>query len=805
MSDDPHYQREKEKYDNPVASREYLMSLLKEHDNPLSFLDICNLVNAFDEEARIGIQRRLRAMEREGQVQFTKQKKYILQNRDEIIKGRIIGHRDGFGFLRPEDKSGDLFISAGQMNLFLHDDVVEARVSGTDRRGRKEAFITQVLEPRSEPIVGRYFVEQGFGMVVPDDSRLQHEIVIPPESTQGARMGQVVVVELTQRPRRKMNPVGKIVEVLGEHMAPGMEIEMALRTFDIPHQWPNGVTKQVEKLTDQVPDEAKEGRIDLRQLPLVTIDGEDARDFDDAVYCEPLDDGGWQLWVAIADVSYYVRNGTALDDEAQQRGNSVYFPDQVIPMLPEVLSNGLCSLNPEVDRLCMVCEMTISAQGNLEEFQFYEAVMNSHARLTYNKVWGILQGDKELHQRYEPHVPHLRNLHDLYRALKKARAKRGAIEFETQEVKFVFNAQRKIENIVPLVRNDAHKLIEECMIMANVSAALTLEKHEAPALYRVHDKPDADRLTAFTSYLSEIGIPHRIVEDAEPAAFTDVVLKTRGRVDEELIQTMLLRSMKQAVYDGENVGHFGLALDAYAHFTSPIRRYPDLVVHRALKGIIAKQKGKKAVSGAKNYTVEEIEQLGEQCSMTERRADDATRDVADWLKCEFMLDHVGDTFEGVVSSVTNFGLFVRLTEYHIDGLVHITSLDDDYYHYDEVKQALVGESGHGQFRLGDTVEVTVAAVNLDERKIDLLLDKSMLRSAKGKKVKVKSAKKAADKPTRFDNKSRSDKGSRSDKKGSKGKGGSNPSSRSGGKSSSCGGAKGGSSGKTLSLNNRGKR
>ena len=805
MSDDPHYQREKEKYDNPVASREYLMSLLKEHDNPLSFLDICNLVNAFDEEARIGIQRRLRAMEREGQVQFTKQKKYILQNRDEIIKGRIIGHRDGFGFLRPEDKSGDLFISAGQMNLFLHDDVVEARVSGTDRRGRKEAFITQVLEPRSEPIVGRYFVEQGFGMVVPDDSRLQHEIVIPPESTQGARMGQVVVVELTQRPRRKMNPVGKIVEVLGEHMAPGMEIEMALRTFDIPHQWPNGVTKQVEKLTDQVPDEAKEGRIDLRQLPLVTIDGEDARDFDDAVYCEPLDDGGWQLWVAIADVSYYVRNGTALDDEAQQRGNSVYFPDQVIPMLPEVLSNGLCSLNPEVDRLCMVCEMTISAQGNLEEFQFYEAVMNSHARLTYNKVWGILQGDKELHQRYEPHVPHLRNLHDLYRALKKARAKRGAIEFETQEVKFVFNAQRKIENIVPLVRNDAHKLIEECMIMANVSAALTLEKHEAPALYRVHDKPDADRLTAFTSYLSEIGIPHRIVEDAEPAAFTDVVLKTRGRVDEELIQTMLLRSMKQAVYDGENVGHFGLALDAYAHFTSPIRRYPDLVVHRALKGIIAKQKGKKAVSGAKNYTVEEIEQLGEQCSMTERRADDATRDVADWLKCEFMLDHVGDTFEGVVSSVTNFGLFVRLTEYHIDGLVHITSLDDDYYHYDEVKQALVGESGHGQFRLGDTVEVTVAAVNLDERKIDLLLDKSMLRSAKGKKVKVKSAKKAADKPTRFDNKSRSDKGSRSDKKGSKGKGGSNPSSRSGGKSSSRGGAKGGSSGKTLSLNNRGKR
>ncbi|ALM93003.1 MULTISPECIES: ribonuclease R [Alteromonas] len=741
MSDDPHYQREKEKYENPVASREFLMSLLKEEDKPLSFLEICTAVNAEEEDARIGIQRRLRAMEREGQVQFTRQKKYILQDQDELFRGKVIGHRDGFGFLRPEDKSGDLFISAGQMKLFLHDDIVEARVSGTDRRGRKEAFITQVVEPRSEPIVGRYFVEQGFGMVVPDDSRLQYEIVIPPEHVHGARMGQIVVVELTQRPRRKMSPVGKIVEVLGEHMAPGMEIEMALRTFDIPHQWPKGVTKQVKSLTEQVPDEAKEGRIDLRQLPLVTIDGEDARDFDDAVYCEPLDDGGWQLWVAIADVSYYVRNGTALDDEAQQRGNSVYFPEQVIPMLPEVLSNGLCSLNPEVDRLCMVCEMTITAQGKLETYQFYEAVMNSHARLTYTKVWQILQGDKDLHQRYEAQVPHLRHLHDLYRSLKKARQHRGAIEFETQESKFVFNAQRKIENIVPLIRNDAHKLIEECMILANVSAALTLSENEAPTLYRVHDKPDADRLTAFTSYLAEIGVPHKITDEALPADFTDVVLKTRGRPDEELIQTMLLRSMKQAIYDGDNLGHFGLALEAYAHFTSPIRRYPDLVVHRALKGIIAKQKGKNTVSGAKNYTVEEIEQLGEQCSMTERRADDATRDVADWLKCEFMLDHVGDTFEGVVSSVTNFGLFVRLTEYHIDGLVHITSLDDDFYHYDQVKQILAGESGHRQFRLGDTVEVKVAAVNLDERKIDLLLDKSMLRGPGGKKVKVASAKK----------------------------------------------------------------
>ncbi len=742
MSDDPHYQREKEKYENPVASREYLLSVLKEQGKPMSFLDICAAVEASEEDSRIGIQRRLRAMEREGQIQFTRQKKYVVQNQEELIRGRIIGHRDGFGFLRPDDRSGDLFISGGQMQLFLHDDYVEARESGTDRRGRKEAFITQVITPRSEPIVGRYFTEQGFGVVIPDDSRLQHEIVIPPEHAHGAKMGQVVVVELTQRPRRKINPVGKIVEVLGEHMAPGMEIEMALRTYDIPHEWPKGVTRQVSNLTEQVPEEAKEGRVDLRQLPLVTIDGEDARDFDDAVYCEPLDDGGWQLWVAIADVSYYVRPGTALDDEAQERGNSVYFPEQVIPMLPEVLSNGLCSLNPEVDRLCMVCEMTISAQGKLEGYQFYEAVMNSHARLTYTKVWQILQGDKDLHQRYEAHVPHLRNLHDMYRMLKKSRQHRGAIEFETQESKFVFNAQRKIENIVPVIRNDAHKLIEECMIMANVSAALFLEEHDAPALFRVHDKPDADRLTTFTSYLGEIGVPHRITEEARPADFTDVVNKTRNRPDQELIQTMLLRSMKQAIYDGDNIGHFGLALEAYAHFTSPIRRYPYLVVHRAIKGLLKKLPPKQKVSGAKAYTIEEIEQLGEQCSMTERRADDATRDVADWLKCEFMLDHVGDTFDGVVASVTNFGLFVRLTEYHIDGLVHITSLDDDFYHYDDVKQCLRGEQGHNQYRLGDNLEVKVAAVNLDERKIDLLLDNTKLRGPGGKKVAVKTAKKS---------------------------------------------------------------
>jgi ribonuclease R len=722
MSDDPFYQREKEKYEKPVASREYLLELLVEAKKPLSFLEFCQLLDAKDEDSRIGIQRRLRAMEREGQVEFNRDKKYAKLKAEDLIQGRVIGHRDGFGFLKRDDGEKDLFIHNAQMSMVLHGDVVMVKESGTDKRGRQEARIAKIVEPRTEPIVGRYFFENDVGVVIPDDSRINHEIMIAKEQTNGARQGHIVVVEIVQRPRKRVNAIGKIIEVLGEHMAPGMEIDMALRTFDIPHHWPKGVDKQVKGLNEQVPEEAKEGRIDLRQLPLVTIDGEDARDFDDAVFCEPLDDGGWQLWVAIADVSHYVRPGTALDSEAQNRGNSVYFPEQVIPMLPEVLSNGLCSLNPQVDRLCMVCEMTISKTGELLEHQFYEAVMNSKARLTYKKVWDILQGNPELHKRYADQVSHLKNLHDMYRALKRTRNQRGAIEFETQESKFVFNVQRKIDNIMPVTRNDAHKLIEECMILANVSAAQTLAKNKAEALYRIHAEPDSDRLGAFLSYLGEVGITHQIGRDVSPQDFTDVIEKIQGRPDQELIQTMLLRSMKQAVYDHENIGHFGLALDAYAHFTSPIRRYPDLVVHRALKGVIDKQQQRKSKSGGKSYTEDEVEKLGEQCSMTERRADDATRDVSDWLKCEFMLDHVGDVFEGVIASVTNFGFFVRLTEFHIDGLVHITSLEKDFFRYDEVKQHLIGESFGTVYRLGDPVEVKVASVNLDERKIDFLLD-----------------------------------------------------------------------------------
>lgn len=742
MTDDPFYAREKEKYEQPVASREFILQLLESAAKPLSFLEICRQVDANDETSRIAIQRRLRAMEREGQVIFNRQKRYETGEVITHVTGSVIGHRDGFGFLKREDGERDLYISSGQMQFLLHGDKVSAVTGRKDPRGRIEAKNIEVVAPRDEPIVGRFFMESGVGIVIPDDNRLNFEIVIPPEHINGATQGHVVVAQMTQRPRKRVNPIGKVIEVLGEHMAPGMEIEMALRNFDIPHSWPANVLKDVGKLADTVTDSAKEGRIDLRQLPLVTIDGEDARDFDDAVFCEPLESGGWQLWVAIADVSYYVRPNKPLDDEAQNRGNSVYFPEQVIPMLPEKLSNGLCSLNPNVDRLCMVCEMTISASGKLEEYQFYEAVMNSHARLTYTKVWAILEGDPELFQRYEAQVDHLRNLHNLYKALKKARAERGAIEFETSETKFVFNAQRKIDHIVSVVRNDAHKMIEECMILANVAAADFLGANKAEGLYRIHGEPNEERLKSFMSYLSEVGISHKIRDNATPSDFSEIVKKIQGRPDQELIQTMLLRSMQQAVYDPDNVGHFGLALEAYAHFTSPIRRYPDLVVHRVIKGILDKKKGQKSKTGGKLYNEDEVGALGEQCSMTERRADDATRDVADWLKCEFMQAHVGDSFEGVIASVTNFGFFVRLSEFHIDGLVHITSLTNDYYQFDETSQYLIGESTGVVFRLGDPLTVKVVSVSLEDRKIDFILDmplpsRKSRRSAKASRIKVK--------------------------------------------------------------------
>lgn len=764
IQNDPFSDREASNYENPIPSREFITAFLQKAKVPMNRNDIFEALELQGEEHYEGLRRRLRAMERDGQLVFTRRQCYALPEKLEMIKGYVIGHKDGYGWVRPEGATGrdnDIVLANHQMRTLVHGDFVLVQPSGTDKKGRKEGRLVRILEARNDQIVGRFFLEQGFSYVVPDDSRIHHDILIPNESKGSARMGNVVVIEITDRGSRSRGMMGKVIEVLGESMAPGMETQIAIRTHQIPETWPQAVEEQIKQFGEDVPEEAKKGRVDLRQLPLVTIDGEDARDFDDAVYCEAKKGGGWRLWVAIADVSYYVRPDTALDKEAINRGNSVYFPSQVVPMLPEVLSNGLCSLNPQVDRLCMVCEMTISATGKLSGYQHYEAVMNSHARLTYNKVGAILDGDQELIQRYQTLVPHLTELYRMYKVLKEARDMRGAIEFETIETKFIFNAERKIDRIEPVERNDAHKIIEECMILANIASASLVEKAKEPSLYRIHETPGDLRLTGFRDFLGELGLNLTGGLEPSPTDYADLMKQVINRPDKELIQTMLLRSMKQAIYSPDNVGHFGLALKRYAHFTSPIRRYPDLLLHRAIKYLTAKHEGKHinhwTPTGGYHYSFDDMTGFGEQCSMTERRADDATREVSDWLKCEYMQDHVGEVLDGVIANVTGFGFFVRLTEYHIDGLVHISSLANDYYQFDPVGQRLIGESFGNIYRLGDSVKVKVAAVNLDERHIDFeLVETSRKLRGEGKTAKKRAeearvkarGKKAAKNPER---------------------------------------------------------
>lgn len=709
-------------YEVEIPSREAMLEAVTEQLKPMSFDDLVNKFNLTDERQHIGMKRRLRAMERDGQLIYTKANAYGLPDRMELLKGRIIGHKDGFGFCQLDEGGSDVFIPHHQMYSVLHGDRVLVKEHGTDSRGRREGRIVRVIEPRDAEIVGRYFVEHDLGIVVPDDGRICQDILIPEGAKNGARHGQIVVVKITRRPSRRTSPIGEVTEVLGDHMAPGMEIEVAIREHDIPTEWPSDVLKELEQISDTVPAEAYEDRQDLRELPLITIDGEDSRDFDDAVCVEP-DGDGWRLWVAIADVSYYVRTNTALDKEALKRGNSVYFPNFVVPMLPEKLSNGLCSLNPDVDRLCMVAEMRIDSRGKLKASTFYPAVMKSHARLTYTKVAAMLEGNAELRREYDHVVGSVERLHELFKVLKAARQRRSAIEFETLETRFIFNAQRKIERIEPVHRNVAHTIIEECMIMANVATALFIEKNEeAGALFRIHETPKEEKLTNFRAFLGELGLTMGGGDEPTPKDYAKVLEDVAERPDHELIQTMLLRSMQQAVYSPDNVGHFGLALDSYSHFTSPIRRYPDLILHRAIKALLKKQNGPSAgLNGSWMYPDDQLESLGVHCSMTERRADDATRQVDEWLKCEYMQDHVGAEFGGVIASVTSFGLFIRLDDMQIDGLVHITNLDNDYYHFDDKRHLLIGENSRQVYRLGDKVQVKVRSVNLDDRKIDLEL------------------------------------------------------------------------------------
>jgi ribonuclease R len=749
---DPHAKREAERYENPIPSREAIQQLLAESEGPLNQNKIAQALQLEDFEQVEALGKRLRAMERDGQLMVNRKGAYGLVDKMNLLHCRVQGHRDGYGFAIPLDKDAeDVYLHARQMHYVFDGDEVLVNITGVDRRGRAEGKVVEVLVRAHASVVGRYQEESGIGFVIPDNQRISHQILIPPGEKGQLKPGQIVTAEITDYPTRQLGAKGRISEILGDHLDPGLEIDVAIRANGIPWEWPEEVVDEAGRLESEPSEADKRHRVDLRDHAFVTIDGEDARDFDDAVYCEKRGNG-WRLWVAIADVSHYVRPGSALDEEGANRGNSVYFPERVVPMLPEALSNGLCSLKPKVDRLAMVCEMTLGRTGTVTDYQFYEAVIHSHARLTYTQVGEVLE--RGSHPEVDrKRVADLKRLHELYRVLRSARDQRGAIDFDTVETRIIFDEQRKIDAIVPVVRNDAHKLIEECMLCANVAAADFFEANKLPILYRVHEGPTEEKLEALRGFLGELGLDLGGGVKPTPLHYQQLLEQVADRPDAHVIQTMLLRSLRQAVYQPENNGHFGLHYPAYAHFTSPIRRYADLLVHRGIRSVVrsnAAAKGVQRLDGAVPIPAKRIFPYderamvvhGEHCSMTERRADDATREVDAWLKCEYLQEHVGDEFDGVIAAVTSFGLFVELVDLYIEGLVHITALPGDYYNYDQARQRLTGERSGRSFQLGGKVRVQVARVDLDDRKIDFeLIEAAPPRKAKKQSDKPRAANK----------------------------------------------------------------
>jgi ribonuclease R len=735
-------------YTYTIPSREDILGIFRSATTAHDAQSVAKML-AVSEAAMEGLTRRLQAMERDGQIKADRAGFYHLADQSGFISGKVSCHRDGYGFLIPDNATDDVFLPEKEMQKVLHGDRVQVRVLGMDRRGRPEGTIVEVVSRANSHVIGRLLHENGVWVVAPEDKRIGQDIVLQ-GSPGKAKVGQIVSVELLEQPSRYNQPVGKIVEVLGELDDPGMEIEIAVRKFGVPHIFSGPALKLAAKLPSEVRSVDLEDRVDLRDIPMVTIDGEDARDFDDAVYCEPVRIGRadcFRLIVAIADVSHYVKPGDAIDADALERSTSVYFPRRVIPMLPEKLSNGLCSLNPAVDRLTLVCDAVISAKGEIKAYQFYPAVIHSAARFTYTEVAAILGNTKGSEAAKRPAlVQHLSNLYDVYHALHKARLERGAIDFETTETYIVCNAVGKIEKILPRTRNDAHKVIEECMLAANVCAADLLIRHKHPGTYRIHAGPTKEKLNQVRTFLKQVGL--NLAGGDKPAAgdYAALMQKVKLRPDAALLQTMLLRSMQQAVYSPDNIGHFGLAYEAYAHFTSPIRRYPDLLTHRAIKAILAgkryepkgidvaslntsvsnaarKQQVKDKAAGTQKKEADLTiwDALGVHCSANERRADEASRDVEAWLKCYFIRDKLGEEFTGTISGVTTFGIFVQLDTLFIEGLVHVTELGSDYFQYDEARHELRGERTGMRYQLTDRVTVQVSRVDLEARKIDLRL------------------------------------------------------------------------------------
>ena len=711
LAQDPAFARESEKYENPVPSREYILALLEHASHPMFTDEIQHSlgIDPDDDERMEGVRRRLKAMVRDGQLLQNRKGAFGVVKRMDLLRGTIHAHQDGFGFLLPDEKGEeDLFLPFREMQKVMHGDTVLAQVVDIDHRGRRIGSIIEVIERAHQQVVGKLFYEHGMAYVRSENKRITQDVLIPVDALMGAYQGQLVVAEVIHPPSPRSSAVGKVIQVLGDAMDPGVEIDAALHSYQLPHTWSDVVLAEIAELPDEVLESDFADREDIRHLPLVTIDGEDSKDFDDAVYANKRPDGSWRLIVAIADVAHYVKVGSALDTEALARGNSVYFPQRVIPMLPEKLSNDLCSLNPKVNRLCMVADLSLNADGTVRRSRFYNGVMFSHARLTYNQVAAmVVDKDESLRSEHKALLKPLDQLYDLFQVLRALRDQRSI------ETKIVFDEDRKIDRIVPMERNDAHKMIEECMLLANESVAKHLSKAKLPTLYRLHEAPPVEKLGDLHRFLGDFRLQLRGGDEPKATDYVALITEIQDHPNKDLIETVLLRSMAQATYSPKEGGHFGLSYEHYLHFTSPIRRYPDLMVHRGLKFVIAKGK---RTDWAWNES--QLEQMGLHCSMTERRADEAVRDATTWLKCEYLSHFVGDSFAGAISSVTSFGVFVQLDHLFVEGLLHVSDLGDEYFHYDPVKHLMLGEKTGKLYRLGDRVVVQVAKVSLDERKIE---------------------------------------------------------------------------------------
>lgn len=701
-------------YQHAIPARGAILDFLRDAGKPLTLDEVMKGFDLEGQRLRGLLIYVLRKMVRAGQIIENRRGEYCLLEKLELITGVVSGHPDGYGFLVRDDGGTDMFLTATDMRSVFHGDRVAVREAGKDQRGRSQAKLVEVLERGTREVAGQFIRERGIGVVIPDNPKVAQRILIAQGEAGGARPGQIVVAEILDFPTRVEQATGKIVQVMGDPGQKGIVTDIAIHAHCIPSEWPKAVRQQIKSYGREVAESAKKNRTDLRELDFVTIDGADARDFDDAVYCEPTGNG-FRLLVAIADVSHYVDKDSPLDKEAIRRGTSVYFPDRVVPMLPEVLSNGLCSLNPKVDRLCLVCEMRISADGKVTRSNFYDAVMRSSARLTYSQVNEFLSGEspKEIPTSLRNGI---KRLHDVYKLFARNRRKRGALELDIPQTRITLDQHGAITGISAMQRNDAHRLIEECMIAANVQAAKFLRKHRIAGLYRVHAKPDPDKFDEVRQYLQSLGlrVPHP--EHVQPGQLNRLIDQVKDRPDSFAISMALLRAMPHAEYTPKNIGHFGLALDAYAHFTSPIRRYPDLLVHRGIRHIL---NGGKA--GNYGYDGSSMEHLGRLASDFERRAEDATREVEAWLKCQYMEDKIGEQFDGVVTGVTNFGVFVQLPELQIDGLVHVTSLQNDYYRFDARTQSLIGDRSGTRYRLGDALSIIVSRVDLASKRIDFQL------------------------------------------------------------------------------------